>query len=63
MKKFAFSFVAAAAALTAGTAGAQTVFTVSSWLPPTHTASMAQKEWCDLLEKNTSGKLKCNFLY
>ena len=62
MKKFVFSFLAAAAALTAGMAGAQTVFTVSSWLPPTHTASMAQKEWCDLLEKNTSGKMKCNFL-
>lgn len=23
---------------------------------------MAQKEWCDLLEKNTSGKMKCNIL-
>ena len=41
---------------------AQTVLTVSSWLPPTHTLSMAQKEWCDLLEKNTTGKMKCNIL-
>jgi TRAP-type transport system periplasmic protein len=50
-------------ALTAGlSAQAQTVFTASSWLPPTHTLSMAQKEWCDLLEKNTSGKMKCNIL-
>ena len=48
--------------LAAGQASAQTVFTVSSWLPPTHTLSMAQKEWCDLIEKNTSGKLKCNIL-
>ena len=62
MKTFAFSLVAAAAAMTSGLASAQTVFTVSSWLPPTHTASMAQKEWCDLLEKNTAGKMKCNFL-
>jgi TRAP-type transport system periplasmic protein len=41
---------------------AQTVFTVSSWVPPTHGLSVAQKEWCDLLEKNTSGKMKCNIL-
>ena len=41
---------------------AQTVLTVSTWVPPTHSLSMAQKEWCDLLEKNTSGKMKCNIL-
>ena len=54
----------AAALLTAccGLASAQTVLTVSSWLPPTHSLSMAQKEWCDLLEKNTVGKMKCNIL-
>ena len=54
----------AAALLTvcSGLASAQTVLTVSSWLPPTHTLSMAQKEWCDLLEKNTAGKMKCNIL-
>ena len=62
MKSFALSLLAAAAAMTTGMARADTVFTVSSWLAPTHTASMAQKEWCDLLEKNTSGKMKCNFL-
>jgi TRAP-type C4-dicarboxylate transport system substrate-binding protein len=62
MKSFALSLLAAAAAMTTGMAHADTVFTVSSWLAPTHTASMAQKEWCDLLEKNTSGKMKCNFL-
>ncbi len=49
-------------AIFAGHTFAQTVLTVSSWLPPTHTASKAQKEWCDLLEKNTSGKMKCNML-
>jgi TRAP-type transport system periplasmic protein len=55
-------FLAAAAAMAAGPLCAQTVFTVSSWVPPTHALSVAQKDWCDLLEKNTSGKMKCNFL-
>jgi len=48
--------------LVSGLASAQTVLTVSTWLPPTHAVSMAQKEWCDLLEKNTAGKMKCNIL-
>jgi TRAP-type C4-dicarboxylate transport system substrate-binding protein len=56
------AFVLAAAALLAGPVAAQTVLTVSSWVPPTHSLSLAQKEWCDLLEKNTSGKMKCNIL-
>jgi TRAP-type C4-dicarboxylate transport system substrate-binding protein len=43
-------------------AQAQTVLTASTWLQPTHAMSLAQKEWCDLLEKNTSGKMKCNIL-
>jgi TRAP-type C4-dicarboxylate transport system substrate-binding protein len=62
LKSLAFSSLAAACALGTGAVSAQTVLTVSSWLPPTHTASMAQKEWCDLLEKNTTGKMKCNIL-
>jgi TRAP-type C4-dicarboxylate transport system substrate-binding protein len=62
MKRFSLSLVATAAFLTAPLAGAQTVLTVSTWLPPTHGMSMAQKEWCDLLEKNTTGKMKCNIL-
>ncbi len=61
MTKISLSLLALSA-LAAGQAGAQTVFTVSSWLPPTHTLSMAQKDWCDLIEKNTAGKLKCNIL-
>ena len=53
----------AAVALTAGFAAqAQTVFTVSSWVPPTHSLSIAQKEWCEILEKNSAGKMKCNIL-
>ena len=54
--------LAAVAALAAAPAGAQTVLTVSSWVPPTHSLSIAQKEWCDLVEKNASGKIKCNVL-
>ena len=62
MKRLRLSLAAAAAILAAPLAGAQTVLTVSTWLPPTHGMSMAQKEWCDLLEKNTTGKMKCNIL-
>jgi TRAP-type C4-dicarboxylate transport system substrate-binding protein len=54
-------FLLAAAAL-AGPVAAQTVLTVSSWVPPTHSLSVAQKEWCDLVEKNSAGKVKCNIL-
>ena len=55
--------IACAAALLAGaTASAQTVLTASSWIFPTHTLSTVQKDWCDLLEKNTTGKIKCNIL-
>lgn len=60
--KLSMLSLAAAAALAAGPAAAQTVLTVSSWVPPTHSLSVAQKEWCDLLEKNTTGKIKCNIL-
>jgi TRAP-type transport system periplasmic protein len=54
----------AAAFLMAGAsqAFAQTVFTTSSWLPPTHTLSVAQASWCTLLEKESSGRMKCNAL-
>lgn len=62
MPRFALSLLAAAATLAANLASAQTVLTVSSWVPPTHALSVSQKEWCDLLEKNTSGKMKCHIL-
>lgn len=62
MKLFPFSCLATAALFGMTSAGAQTVLTVSTWLPPTHSLSMVQKEWCDLLEKNTAGKMKCNIL-
>ena len=62
MKKTLISMAAVAMTGWAGLTQAQTVLTVSSWLPPTHTASMAQKEWCDLLTENTKGRIKCNIL-
>ena len=62
MKKTLISMAAVALTSFASVTQAQTVLTVSSWLPPTHTASMAQKEWCDLLTDNTKGRIKCNIL-
>jgi TRAP-type transport system periplasmic protein len=58
------TFLSAAALLVfaAQTANAQTVLTASSWLPPSHTLSETQKEWCTLLEQKTTGKVKCNIL-
>jgi TRAP-type C4-dicarboxylate transport system substrate-binding protein len=61
-KRLSLCLATAAAALVAPLAAAQTVLTVSSWLPPTHGMSVAQKEWCDTLEKNTGGEMKCNIL-
>jgi TRAP-type transport system periplasmic protein len=43
-------------------AQAQVVLTASSWVPPSHTLTEAQKEWCGLLEQKTAGKAKCNLL-
>ena len=51
----------AATGLTAP-AMAQTVLTLSSWLPPTHTLSETQKAWCAELEQKVPGKVKCNVL-
>ena len=43
-------------------AQAQAVLTASSWVPPSHSLTETQKEWCNLLEQKTTGKLKCNLL-
>jgi TRAP-type C4-dicarboxylate transport system substrate-binding protein len=48
--------------LAAVPASAQIVLTASSWVPPTHALTEAQKEWCGLLEQKTAGKAKCNIL-
>lgn len=61
MKKTLLSLSVIAMSL-AGAAQAQTVLTASSWLPPTHTLSMAQKEWCDALQAKTSNRVRCNIL-
>ena len=62
MHRRLLSLVATAACCAAGGASAQTVLTASSWVPPTHALSVAQKEWCDLVEKNSAGKVRCNIL-
>jgi TRAP-type C4-dicarboxylate transport system substrate-binding protein len=62
MNRSLFSLAATAALCAATPAGAQTVLTTSSWVPPTHALTVAQKEWCDLVEKNSNGKVRCNQL-
>ena len=54
----------AAATLACGSAWSQTpiTITVSSWVPPAHTLTETQKEWCTLLEQKTANKVKCNYL-
>jgi TRAP-type C4-dicarboxylate transport system substrate-binding protein len=56
------SLALAATLLSASQVFAQTVFTASSWLPPGHTLSQSQANWCSLLEKESSGRMKCNIL-
>lgn len=53
---------ALALTLLTGAASAQTVFTASTWVPPTHTLSMAQQGWCEALDKESAGRMKCNIL-
>ena len=43
-------------------ASAQTVLTLSTWLPPSHLLSETQKAWCAQLEAKLPGKIKCNVL-
>ena len=61
MKKTLFTMAASLVALTAG-AQAQTVLTASSWVPPTHGLTVAQKEWCDTVQARTSNRVRCNIL-
>jgi TRAP-type C4-dicarboxylate transport system substrate-binding protein len=53
---------AAAALLAAGAASAQTVLTLSSWVPPAHTLTETQKAWCEMLAERAAGKVRCNQL-
>jgi TRAP-type C4-dicarboxylate transport system substrate-binding protein len=52
----------AAVTLAAGAASAQTVLTLSSWVPPTHTLTETQKEWCEQLAQKSGNKVRCNVL-
>ena len=60
-KPFTLAAFAALAALPA-LAGAQVVFTLSSWVPPAHALTTTQIEWCSLLEQKLPGKVKCQAL-
>jgi TRAP-type C4-dicarboxylate transport system substrate-binding protein len=61
-KTLAGSALALAAVAVAPAASAQTVLTLSSWVPPAHTLTEGQMEWCQLLEKKVPGKIRCNQL-
>ncbi len=54
--------VAACAAGLCAPAAAQTVLTMSSWVPPAHTLTTGQIEWCEMLAAKVPGKVKCNAL-
>jgi len=62
MKKLYFGAAALALGLTTTAVQAATVLAVSSWVPPKHLISLAQKDWCDMLAKKTKGDLRCNIL-
>ena len=62
-KTLACATVALAAVVVPCAASAQTVaLTLSSWVPPAHTLTESQLEWCNMLEKKLPGKVKCNQL-
>jgi TRAP-type C4-dicarboxylate transport system substrate-binding protein len=56
------SSLAIVSLLAAGAASAQTVLTLSSWVPPAHTLTETQKEWCEKLAQKVQGKIKCSVL-
>ena len=56
------ALTAAAGLLVGVPAVAQTTLTLSTWLPPSHTLSSTQAEWCTMLEQKVPGKVKCNVL-
>lgn len=43
-------------------AAAQVTLTLSSWVPPTHTLTETQRDWCAMLEQKVPGKVKCTQL-
>ena len=61
-KSFALAALTLAALAATGSVSAQTVLTLSSWVPPTHSLTVTQQEWCAMLEQKTANKVKCNSL-
>jgi len=61
MKKH-FFVLAAATGLATLPAAAQTTLTLNSWVPPNHSLTLAQTEWCEIVSKNSGGKIRCNLL-
>jgi TRAP-type C4-dicarboxylate transport system substrate-binding protein len=62
MKRNLMSLAALTLTGLASVTQAQTVLTASSWVPPTHGLTVAQKEWCDTLASKTSNRVRCNIL-
>jgi len=52
----------ALATVASSAAWSQVTITMSSWVPPTHTLTETQKEWCALIEQKVPGKVKCQQL-
>ncbi|MCC2632252.1 MAG: Lactate-binding periplasmic protein precursor [Ramlibacter sp.] len=46
----------------AGTAAAQNVINISSWVPPSHHINTTIKAWCSEVEQGTANRVKCNML-
>lgn len=62
MKRNLLSLAAFAALFAGAPVSAQTVLTTSTWVPQGHAITLAQKEWCDLVEKNSNNRIRCNHL-
>ncbi len=57
-RTLAIAVAATAGALGAFPAAAQVTLTYSSWVPPTHSLSVWQRNWANELEKATAGRIK-----
>jgi TRAP-type C4-dicarboxylate transport system substrate-binding protein len=63
LQRFAsLAAVALATVLLAGTASAQTVLTMSSWVPPAHSLTRDLVAWSQAVEKATQGRVKFQML-
>jgi TRAP-type C4-dicarboxylate transport system substrate-binding protein len=60
--KIHFFVLAAATGLATLPAAAQTTLALNSWVPPNHSLTLAQTEWCEIVSKNSGGKIRCNLL-